>query len=171
MLGACTERLATPPGGAAQAAQRVAFPASSGRRRRLPMAPHALSAPPPSEATAKAIVWGTELRWGVLAQTTNCAFSEALPMRADAHSGGRRQRSRRCVKNPYLGYGGSSKRSGCPAGTTGFGRVGMWRGGGRIGLSVSSPFVWRCLTSRAMTPFPHPPGRRRRSPASGSHRT
>ncbi len=36
------------------------------------------------------------------------------------------------------------------------GRVGMWRGGGRIGLSVSAPFVWRCLTSRAMTPFPHP---------------
>ncbi len=36
------------------------------------------------------------------------------------------------------------------------GRVGMWRGGGRFGLSVSAPFVWRCLTSRAMTPFPHP---------------
>ncbi len=29
------------------------------------------------------------------------------------------------------------------------GRVGMWRGGGRIGLSVSAPFVWRCLNSRA----------------------
>ena len=37
-----------------------------------------------------------------------------------------------------------------------FGRVGMWRGGGRIGLSVSAPFVWRCLNSRALTPFPHP---------------
>ncbi len=36
------------------------------------------------------------------------------------------------------------------------GRVGMWRGGDRIGLSVSAPFVWRCLTSRAMAPFPHP---------------
>jgi hypothetical protein len=36
------------------------------------------------------------------------------------------------------------------------GRVGMWRGGGRIGLSVSAPLVWRCLNSRAMTPFPHP---------------
>ena len=36
------------------------------------------------------------------------------------------------------------------------GRVRMWRGGGRIGLSVSAPFVWRCLTSRAVTPFPHP---------------
>ncbi len=36
------------------------------------------------------------------------------------------------------------------------GRVGMWRGGGRIGLSVSAALVWRCLTSRAMAPFPHP---------------
>ncbi len=36
------------------------------------------------------------------------------------------------------------------------GRVGMWRGGGRIGLSVAAPLVWRCLNSRAMTPFPHP---------------
>ncbi len=36
------------------------------------------------------------------------------------------------------------------------GRVGMWRGGGRIDLSVSAPLVWRCLNSRAITPFPHP---------------
>ncbi len=36
------------------------------------------------------------------------------------------------------------------------GRVGMWRGGGRIGLSVSAPFAWRCLNSRAISPFPHP---------------
>ncbi len=39
--------------------------------------------------------------------------------------------------------------------TGSFGRVGMWRGGGRIGLSVSAPFVWRCLISRALAPFPH----------------
>ncbi len=32
---------------------------------------------------------------------------------------------------------------------SGSGRVGMWRGGGRIGLSVSAPFVWRCLNGRA----------------------
>ncbi len=32
----------------------------------------------------------------------------------------------------------------------------MWRGGGRVGLSVSAPFVWRCLNSRAIAPFPHP---------------
>ena len=40
-----------------------------------------------------------------------------------------------------------------------FGRVRMWRGGLRCGLSVSAPFVWRCLTSRTITPFPHPPHR------------
>jgi hypothetical protein len=39
---------------------------------------------------------------------------------------------------------------------TGLGRVRMWRGGLRCGLSVSAPFVWRCLTSRTITPFPHP---------------
>ncbi len=32
----------------------------------------------------------------------------------------------------------------------------MWRGGGRFGLSLSAAFVWRCLNSRAVTPFPHP---------------
>ena len=35
----------------------------------------------------------------------------------------------------------------------------MWRGGLRFGLSVTAPFVWRCLTSRTITPFPHPPHR------------
>src|ERR1700731_295859 len=32
----------------------------------------------------------------------------------------------------------------------------MWRGGGRLSISVSAPFVWRCLTGSAMAPFPHP---------------
>jgi hypothetical protein len=36
------------------------------------------------------------------------------------------------------------------------GRVEMWRGGVRLGLSVPAPFVWRCLISRAVAPFPHP---------------
>src|SRR5207344_2823093 len=36
------------------------------------------------------------------------------------------------------------------------GRVGMWRGGFRFGLAGAAPFVWRCLNSRTMTPFPHP---------------
>ena len=36
------------------------------------------------------------------------------------------------------------------------GRVGMWRGGGRLGLSVAAPFVWRCLKSRAAGPVSTP---------------
>src|SRR3954462_1234053 len=32
----------------------------------------------------------------------------------------------------------------------------MWRGGGRLGMSVSAPFVWRCLSGSTMAPFPHP---------------
>jgi hypothetical protein len=34
-------------------------------------------------------------------------------------------------------------------------RVEMWRGGFRLGISVTGPFVCRCLTSFAMAPFPH----------------
>ena len=36
------------------------------------------------------------------------------------------------------------------------GRVEMWRGSGRLGLSVAAPFVWRCPSNSALTPFPHP---------------
>jgi hypothetical protein len=32
----------------------------------------------------------------------------------------------------------------------------MWRGGRRLGLSVAAPFVWRCPSNLAVTPFPHP---------------
>ena len=38
-------------------------------------------------------------------------------------------------------------------------RVRMWRGGLRFSLSVTAPFVWRCLNSRTITPFPQPPHR------------
>ena len=34
--------------------------------------------------------------------------------------------------------------------------VEVWRGGFRLGLSVSGPFGCRCLTSFAIAPFPHP---------------
>ena len=37
-----------------------------------------------------------------------------------------------------------------------FGRDGMWRGSSRTGLSVAAPFVWRCLSTLAVAPFPHP---------------
>ena len=36
------------------------------------------------------------------------------------------------------------------------GRVEMWRGGVRSGLSVAAPFVWRCPSNLTITPFPHP---------------
>src|SRR6266478_3378384 len=36
------------------------------------------------------------------------------------------------------------------------GRVGMWRGGVRSTMSVAAPFVWRCLSGSAITPFPYP---------------
>jgi len=37
--------------------------------------------------------------------------------------------------------------------------VRVWRGGPRYSLSVAAPFVLRCLNSRTITPFPHPPHR------------
>ena len=36
------------------------------------------------------------------------------------------------------------------------GRVELWRGSIRFGLSVSAPFVWRCPSILALTPFPQP---------------
>ena len=65
----------------------------------------------------------------------------------------------------FVCYGMSAPRRFLPVGLTATacvdrrspdGRVRMWRGGLRCGLSVSAPFVWRCLTSRTITPFPHP---------------
>src|ERR1700756_4681661 len=40
--------------------------------------------------------------------------------------------------------------------TDAIGRVEMWRGGGRLSISVAAPFVWRCLTGSTVAPFPHP---------------
>ncbi len=34
-------------------------------------------------------------------------------------------------------------------------RVGVWRGGVRPSMSVSAPFVWRCLSGSSVAPFPH----------------
>src|SRR6201993_296427 len=39
---------------------------------------------------------------------------------------------------------------------TAFGRVEMWRGGGRLNISVAASFVWRCLSGSTMAPFSHP---------------
>jgi hypothetical protein len=38
----------------------------------------------------------------------------------------------------------------------GFGRVGVWRGCFRSSMSVAASFVWRCLRSSTIAPFPHP---------------
>ena len=34
--------------------------------------------------------------------------------------------------------------------------VEVWRGDVRLSMSVSAPFVWRCLSGSAVAPFPHP---------------
>ena len=47
--------------------------------------------------------------------------------------------------------------------TAALGRVGMWRGGVRSTVSVAAPFVWRCLSGSAITPFPHPAHRTQRA--------
>src|SRR5258706_2260338 len=49
------------------------------------------------------------------------------------------------------------------------GRVEMWRGFCRADISVSAPFVWRCLSGSTVAPFPHPAHRTGRAdfPASG----
>jgi hypothetical protein len=39
----------------------------------------------------------------------------------------------------------------------------MWRGNVGFSLSVSASFVWRCLNSRTIAPFPHPPHRTQRA--------
>jgi hypothetical protein len=35
----------------------------------------------------------------------------------------------------------------------GVGRVEVWRGDVRLSMSVSAPFVWRCLSGSAVDPF------------------
>jgi hypothetical protein len=94
----------------------------------------------------------------------NGRFRRILPI--PARSGGGRlsertpavQPSRReRLKVPPSGHSRSGRR------TARLGRVGMWRGGGRLGISVSAPFVWRCLSGSAIAPFPHPSHRTQRA--------
>src|SRR6516162_4187664 len=56
------------------------------------------------------------------------------------------------------------------AGMAQSGRVGVWRGGSRPGMSVTAPFVWRCLSGATIAPFPYPSHRTGHAdfPASGS---
>jgi hypothetical protein len=54
-------------------------------------------------------------------------------------------------------------RPACSLKRTKLGRVEMWRGGVRLGISVAGPFGCRCLTGLALTPFPHPAHQTRRA--------
>src|SRR5271169_3883400 len=54
------------------------------------------------------------------------------------------------------------------AGTARVGRVEVWRGDVRPSMSVSAPFVWRCLSGSPVAPFPHPAHRTGRADLSGS---
>ena len=70
---------------------------------------------------------------------------------------GRGRDSERRLPGAELPFrGGGLHHSGDNYCTTGYGRVEMWRGGLRFCLSVAAPFVWRCLNSLTITPFPHP---------------
>jgi hypothetical protein len=44
----------------------------------------------------------------------------------------------------------------CAKAMSRIGRVEVWRGDVRLSMSVSAPFVWRCLSGSAVAPFPHP---------------
>jgi hypothetical protein len=58
--------------------------------------------------------------------------------------------------NSSSSYGHPIAAGGQAVGAARYGRVEMWRGGLRSSLSVAAPFVWRCLNSLTITPFPHP---------------
>jgi hypothetical protein len=47
-------------------------------------------------------------------------------------------------------------RSARRSATAAWRRVETWRGGVRSSMSVSAPFVWRCLSGSTVAPFPRP---------------
>src|SRR5262245_51015151 len=55
-----------------------------------------------------------------------------------------------------VGFGGQAEILRIISALAVLGRVGMWRGGCRPNISVSAPFVWRCLSGSTLTPFTHP---------------
>jgi len=56
---------------------------------------------------------------------------------------------------PYQKFGRDAQPCG-PVTLVTHGRVEMWRGFCRSNISVSAPFVWRCLSGSTVAPFPHP---------------
>jgi hypothetical protein len=61
-----------------------------------------------------------------------------------------------CAAHKVVSYLRYWRRVSRTAATAVVGRVEMWRGGGRSNISVSAPFVWRCLSGSTVAPFPHP---------------
>src|SRR6266478_1766587 len=62
-----------------------------------------------------------------------------------------------------VGYRMKSRPHNAGSRSAAFGRFEMWRGGCRSDISVSAPFVWRCLSGSTVTPFPHPAHRNGRA--------
>ena len=64
------------------------------------------------------------------------------------------------AKRPGLCLADSATNPKCSRQNRGFfnkiGKVEMWRGDVRLSMSVSAPFVWRCLSGSTVAPFPHP---------------
>ena len=60
------------------------------------------------------------------------------------------------VADGVIAFGGGSGLDAAKAVALMVGRVEMWRGGVRSGLSVAAPFVWRRPSNLTITPFPHP---------------
>ena len=72
---------------------------------------------------------------------------------------------------PGVTFWGNGSANACNSpGPSPKGRVEEWRGGFRLDLSVSAPFVWRCLSSQAVTSVSTPPSSNRAGgfPAPGS---
>ena len=63
---------------------------------------------------------------------------------------------KKTLANPEPSTHGPSRRTTLWRPAVAFGRVEMWRGGGRLNISVSASFVRRCLSGSTVTPFPHP---------------
>ena len=55
-----------------------------------------------------------------------------------------------------LAESGRGQRAGVNASVKEIGRVEMWRGSSRFGLSVAAPFVWRCPSNRGGERFIQP---------------
>src|SRR5262245_9303852 len=55
-----------------------------------------------------------------------------------------------------MAEGAPTRHDSKPSVSVAVGRVEVWRGDCRDGMSVAAPFVWRCPSTQAMAPFPHP---------------